>query len=79
MDQSPQKAIKRTTEVKDEEDEEDEEDEYDINVQDHLSADCPGWYACLMLELTVSDEVEQEEAPDVVEPAQLPRFYESEI
>jgi hypothetical protein len=58
---------------------EDEEDEYDINLQDHLTADCPGQKACIMLKLTLSDEVVQEEAPDVIEPARLPRFYESEI
>ena len=69
----------RTSEIKEEDEDEDEEDEYDINLQDHLSADCPGWHACSMHELTVSDEVEQEEAPDVVEAALLPRFNESEI
>ncbi len=61
------------------EDEEDEEDEYEINIQDHLTADCPGRKACILLKLTFSDEVVQEEAPDVIEPARLPHFNESEI
>ncbi len=33
-------SMMRAYEIKEED--EDEEDEYDINVQDHLSADCPG-------------------------------------
>jgi hypothetical protein len=41
-------SMMHNSEIKEEdedEDEDDEEDEYDINVQDHLSADCPGWKA----------------------------------
>ncbi len=72
-------SMMRASEVKEDEDEEDDEDEYDINLQDHLNADCPGRKACILLKLTFSDEVVQEEAPDVIEPARLPHFNESEI